>query len=112
MRAPKVRFFLSSARGLLNQFLRLYLKEEFGIEAVFLPQSKVKLRRQDVILHNGNRPLRGMDPNSFRLVVFRSEWNEEERLFWRNKGAVHLFCLSDPLSEISKIIRICLKTKI
>jgi hypothetical protein len=111
-RSSKVRFFLTSSRGLLNHFLRLYLKEKFGIEAVFLPMSKVRLRRQDVILHNGNLPLRGMDSSSFRLVVFRSEWNEEERLFWQKKGAAHFLCLSEPLSEISKIIRFYLKTKV
>ena len=105
------RFILNSSQGLLNQLFRFYLWENFRIRAQIRKDGKFKLRPSDVLLHNGNQPLRPIKPGSVRLVVFLSEWNATDRLLWTKKGATHFISLSDPISEIHKNIKILIKSK-
>ena len=106
---PKV--FLSSSRGMMNQFLRVYLKENFGITAEFLPKGKSRLRPSDMILHNGSLPLRGIPKGSCQLIVFHSEWDTASKLLWASQGATHFLSLSDPISTIHKNIKLLTKSK-
>jgi hypothetical protein len=105
------RFFLSSSQGLLNQLFRFYLWENFRIRAEIWKARKGKHLSSDVLLHNGNQPLRPIQPGSVRLVVFQSEWNAADRLLWAKKGASHLISLSDPISAIHKNIKLLAKSK-
>ena len=105
------RFFLSSSQGLLNQLFRFYLLENFRIRAEIWKARAGKHRPCDVLLHNGNQPLRPIKPGSVRLVVFLSEWNAADRLLWTKKGATHFLCLSDPISAIHKNIKLLTKSK-
>ena len=105
------RFILNSSEGLLNQLFRFYLWENFQIRALIWKKGKVKFCPSDVLLHNGNQPLRPIKPGSVRLVVFLSEWNAADRLLWTKKGATHFLCLSDPISAIHKNIKLLTKSK-
>lgn len=105
------RFILNSSQGLLNQLIRFYLWENFQIRAQIWKKGKVKLRPSDVLLHNGNQPLRLIKRGSVRLVVFLSEWNAADRLLWTKKGATHFISFSDPISEIHKDVKTLTKSK-
>ena len=100
------RFFLNSSKGLLNQLFRFYLWENFRIRAQMWKDRKDKPHSSDVLLHNGSQSLKQIKPGSVRLVVFQSEWNTADRLLWKRKGATHFLCLSDPISEIHKNIKL------
>jgi hypothetical protein len=34
----RTKIFLSSSRGMMNQFLKVYLEENFGVRVEFLPK--------------------------------------------------------------------------
>ena len=96
---------------MMNQFLKIYLEENFGIKAEFLPAGKFSLRPSDVILHNGALPLKRIPKGSARLVVFHSGLDSAARLLWASKGVTLFLSLSDPISEIHKNIKKILKSK-
>jgi hypothetical protein len=96
---------------MMNQFLRVYLKENFGITADFLPAGKFSLRPSDVIFHNGALPLKRIPKGSARLVIFHSGLDSAARLLWVSRGVTRFLSLSDPISEIHKNIKKMLKSK-
>ncbi|NDA26796.1 MAG: hypothetical protein EBZ05_08175 [Verrucomicrobia bacterium] len=93
---------------MMNQFLKVYLKENFGVRAEFLRARKTGLRPKDVVLHNGALPLKHFSKGSCRLVVFHSGLDPASKLLWISKGATGFLSLSDSLSEIHKCISLIL----
>ncbi len=96
---------------MMNQFLKVYLEENFGVRVEFLPKGKFNLRPSDVILHNGALPLKRIPKGSGRLIVFHSGLDTASKLLWVSRGVTHFLSLSDPISEIHKNIKKILKPR-
>jgi hypothetical protein len=90
---------------MMNQFLKVYLEENFGVRVEFLPQGKFSLRPSDIILHNGALSLKRIPKGSGRLIVFHSGLDTASKLLWASRGVTHFLSLSDPISEIHKNIK-------
>ena len=93
----------------MNQFLKIYLEENFGVRAEFLPKGKSSLRPSDVIFHNGALPLMRVPRGSGRLIVFHFSLDTASKLLWASRGVTQFLSLSDPISEIHKNIKKTLK---
>jgi hypothetical protein len=96
---------------MMNQFLKVYLEENFGVRVEFLPKGKSSLRPSDVILHNAALPLKPVPKGSGRLIVFHSSLDTASKLLWASRGVTQFLSLSDPVSEIHKNIKKILKPR-
>jgi hypothetical protein len=108
--SKKPKFFITTPKGLMNQMLRVYLKERFGVDLESWPRTKTKVCTADTVFHNATQPWKHGRSRPKRLILFKSDWNSADRAFWGKAGATHFISLSDPISEINKIVKNILKT--